>query len=60
MAARTRGHGRASGPVGLLNRVTSTLGRTSGRGRGVRGNAADFVRGFLSGGSTGRSGRRRR
>jgi hypothetical protein len=52
--ARGRGKSAPSGPMGLLNRVTSTIGRsgsTRGRGRGgITTNAANFVRGFLSGG----------
>jgi hypothetical protein len=59
-AARGRGKPAPSGPRGLLNRVTSTLGRTSGRGGGIRGKAANFVRGFVSGGGANRRGRRRR
>jgi hypothetical protein len=48
--------------MGLLNRVTSMVGRTGGRGARGGGNIASkatgFVRGFLSGGQT--RGRRRR
>jgi hypothetical protein len=49
--------------MGLVNRVTSMIGRTGGRGaRGggsMANKAASFVSGFLSGGQ-GRRGRRRR
>jgi hypothetical protein len=46
--------------MGLLNRITSTVGRTGGRGAsragGLAGKAGSFVQGFMSGGG----GRRRR
>jgi|Tabmets5t2r1_1033131.scaffolds.fasta_scaffold158422_2 hypothetical protein len=62
--ARGRGKAAPKGPMGLLNRVTSMVGR--GGGRGARGGgsmvnkASNFVNGFLSGGDKGRRGRRRR
>ncbi len=61
----TRGAGSAkpTGPMGLLNRVTSGLGRTGARGRSTGGDfatkASSFVSGFLSSGKD-RGGRRRR
>jgi hypothetical protein len=63
----TRGRGRGGsakpgGPMGLLNQLTSQIGRTGGRGAkkggGLASKATNFVGGFLSGG--GKSGRRRR
>jgi hypothetical protein len=63
--ARGRGKAAPSGPMGLVNRVTTMIGRTGGRGaRGggsLASKATGFVSGFLSGGNTkGRRGRRRR
>ena len=63
----TRGRGRGGsakpgGPMGLLNQLTSQLGRTGGRGAskggGLASKATNFVSGFMGGG--GKSGRRRR
>jgi hypothetical protein len=55
---RGRGKPAPSGPMGLLQRVTSTLGRTGGRGAsaggGIASKATGFVRGFLSGGGRGK------
>jgi hypothetical protein len=48
--------------MGLVNRVTSMIGRTGGRGArgggGMATKASGFVRGFLSGGGQRRRGRR--
>jgi hypothetical protein len=64
-ASRGRGRGgsaKPGGPMGLLNQLTSQVGRTGGRGAskggGLASKAQNFVSGFLSGG--GKSGRRRR
>ena len=63
-AAGRAGRGRSaapSGPMGLLSRITSTVGRSGGRGAsqggGLASQASSFVRGFM--GSGGRGGRRR-
>jgi hypothetical protein len=62
-STRGRGSAKPSGPMGLLNRVTSGLGRTGGRGGSTGGSfatkASSFVSGFLGSGKKG-SGRRRR